>query len=272
VAPQQDAQPQGTRREIDTSVPHIARVYDYWLGGTSNYESDRQAAARAAEANPVILHGVHGNRAFLARAVRYLAAEAGIRQFLDIGSGIPTQGHVHEVAQAAAPDAAVVYADIDPVALAHSRALLAGTARAAIIEADLREPVTALERAEGTGLIDLGRPTGLLLNAVLHFIPDEADPWGIVRTVRDALAPGSYLALSHGSEDGKPEVAEGAGEIYRTAVSASLSFRSRRDIRRFFDGFDLIEPGLVELPFWRPPEPPDPDVFWGGFAGVGRKP
>jgi hypothetical protein len=199
-------------------------------------------------------------------------AGAGVRQFLDIGSGIPTQGHVHEVAQAAAPQARVVYADIDPVALAHSRALLAGQPRAAIIEADLREPETALERAEGTGLIDLGQPVGLLLNAVLHFIPDEGDPWAIVRTLRDALAEGSYLALSHGSEEGKPEVAQGAGDIYRNAVAASLSFRSRRSILRFFDGFDLVEPGLVELPFWRAPEPPDPDVFWGGFAGVGRKP
>ncbi|HEY2240562.1 MAG TPA: SAM-dependent methyltransferase [Streptosporangiaceae bacterium] len=256
---------------VDPERADVARVYDYFLGGTHNFPADRAAAEAIIALEPNTRAIGRANRAFLGRAVAYMAG-AGVRQFLDIGSGIPTQGHVHEVAQAAAPGAAVVYADIDPVALAHSRALLAGTARATIIEADLREPVTALERAEGTGLIDLGRPTGLLLNAVLHFIPDEADPWGIVRTVRDALAPGSYLALSHGSEEGKPEVAEGAGEIYRTAVSASLSFRSRRDIRRFFDGFDLIEPGLVGLPFWRPPEPPDPDVFWGGFAGVGRKP
>ncbi|HEX4257777.1 MAG TPA: SAM-dependent methyltransferase [Streptosporangiaceae bacterium] len=256
---------------VDPERADVARVYDYFLGGTHNFPADRAAAEAIIALEPNARAIGRANRAFLRRAVAYMAG-AGVRQFLDIGSGIPTQGHVHEVAEAAAPGTAVVYADIDPVALAHSRALLAGTPRATIIEADLREPVTALERAEGTGLIDLGRPTGLLLNAVLHFIPDEADPWGIVRTLRDALAPGSYLALSHGSEEGKPEVAQGAEEIYRTAVSASLSFRSRRDIRRFFDGFDLIEPGLVALPFWRPPEPPDPDLFWGGFAGVGRKP
>src|ERR1700759_79457 len=223
---------------VDPERADVARVYDYFLGGTHNFPADRAAAEAIIALEPNARAIGRANRAFLGRAVTYMAG-AGGRQFLDIGAGLPTQGHVHEVAQATAPGAAVVYADIDPVALAHSRALLAGPPRATIIEADLREPVTALERAEGTGLIDLSRPTGLLLNAVLHFIPDEADPWGIVRTLRDALAPGSYLALSHGSEDGKPEVGEGAEKIYRTAVSASLSFRPHPDIPAFLRRFVL---------------------------------
>src|ERR1700761_44552 len=256
---------------VDTERADVARVYDYFLGGTHNFPADQKVGETIIALEPNARAIGQANRDFLRRAVAHMAG-AGVRQFLDIGSGIPTQGHVHEVAQAIAPQARVVYADIDPVALAHSRALLAGQPRAAIIEADLREPETALERAEGTGLLDLGQPVGLLLNAVLHFIPDEGDPWGIVRTLRDALAEGSYLALSHATEEGKPEVAQGAGGLYRTAVAASLNFRSRRAILRFFDGFDLVEPGLVELPFWRAPEPPDPDVFWGGFVGVGRKP
>ena len=256
---------------VDPERADVARVYDYFLGGTHNFPADRAVAEAIIALEPNSRAIGQANRAFLRRAVTYLAG-VGVRQFLDIGSGIPTQGHVHEVVQLAAPDARVVYTDIDPVAIAHSQALLAGQTRAAIIEADLREPQTALERAEGTGLIDLGRPLGLLLNAVLHFIPDEGDPWGIVRTLRDAIAPGSYLAISHGTEEGGPEVAKGAEDIYRGSVPASLSMRSRPAILRFFDGFDLVEPGLVELPYWRAPEPPDPGVFWGGFAGVGRKP
>jgi SAM-dependent methyltransferase len=256
---------------VDPERADVARVYDYFLGGTHNFPADRAVAESVIALEPNSRAIGQANRTFLRRAVTYLAG-VGVRQFLDIGSGIPTQGHVHEVVQLAAPDARVVYTDIDPVAIAHSQALLNGQARAAIVEADLREPRTALERAEGTGLIDLGQPTGLLLNAVLHFLPDEADPWGIVRTLRDALAPGSYLAVSHGTEEGRPEVAKGAEDIYHGAVSANLSMRSRPAILRFFDGFDLVEPGLVELPSWRAPEPPTPGVFWGGFAGVGRKP
>jgi SAM-dependent methyltransferase len=256
---------------VDTERADVARVYDYFLGGTHNFPADRAVAEAIIALEPNSRAIGQANRTFLRRAVTYLAG-VGVRQFLDVGSGIPTQGHVHEVVQLAAPDARVVYTDIDPVAIAHSRALLAGQTRAAIVEADLREPETALERAEGTGLIDLGRPVGLLLNAVLHFIPDEGDPWSIVRTLRDAVAPGSYLAISHGTEEGRPEVAKGAEAIYHRAVSTDLSMRSRAAILRFFDGFDLVEPGLVELPYWRAPEPPDPGVFWGGFAGVGRKP
>jgi S-adenosyl methyltransferase len=256
---------------VDTERADVARVYDYLIGGVHNFAADRKVGDAIIALEPNSRAIGQANRAFLRRTVAFMAG-AGVGQFLDIGSGIPTHGHVHEVAQLAAPDARVVYTDIDPVAIAHSRALLAGQPRAAIIEADLREPQTALERAEGTGLIDLGQPLGLLLNAVLHFIPDEGDPWGIVRTLRDHLAPGSYLAISHGTEEGQPEVAKDAEDIYRGAVSANLTMRSRPAILRFFDGFDLVEPGLVELPYWRAPEPPDPGVFWGGFAGVGRKP
>ena len=261
--------------EIDTRRANVARVYDYLLGGTHNFLADQDVGRAIIALEPNARAIGQANRAFLGRAVRHLAA-AGIRQFLDIGSGIPTEGNVHEVAQHAAPEARVVYADIDPVAIAHSKAILAGNPRAAIIDGDLRDPATVLARAAGTRLIDLSQPAGLLLIAVLHFIPDADDPWGIVATLRDALAPGSYLVLSHGTEEGNPGVAHAAEKIYQRAVSANLHMRSRPDILRFFDGFDLIDPGLVALPYWQPDSPgglpQDPGRFWGGLAGVARKP
>jgi SAM-dependent methyltransferase len=202
-------------------------------------------------------------------------AESGIRQFLDIGSGIPTQGNVHEVAEQAAPGSHVAYVDIDPVAIAHSHAILAGNENALVIDADLRDPEKILAHRRLGRLIDFSQPVGLLLVAVLHFITDEEDPAGIVATLRDALAPGSYLAISHGTDEGKPGVAQAAEKVYDRGVAAPLRMRSRAEILPFFDGWELVEPGLVVLPEWRPDadaEPADPGKFWGGLAGVARTP
>ena len=260
---------------IDTTRANVARIYDYLLGGTHNFLADQDVGRMIIAVEPNSRAIGQANRAFLGRAVRCLAA-AGIRQFLDIGSGIPTQGNVHEVAQQAAPDARIVYADIDPVAIAHSRAILAGNRNAAVIEADLREPGKILAAEDTRRLIDFSQPVGLMLLAVLHFIGDGDDPWQLVATLRDALAPGSYLVISHGTDEGRPEVAKAAEKVYQRGVSANIHMRPRADILRFFTGFDLLEPGLVEIPYWRPDEAADvsagPARFWGGLVGVGIKP
>lgn len=260
---------------VDTKRANVARVYDYLVGGTHNFLADQDVGRAIIAVEPNARAIFRANRAFLGRAVRFLTA-AGIRQFVDIGSGIPTEGNVHEVAQQAAPDARVVYADIDPVAIAHSQAILTGNPGAAVIEADLRDPQTVLARAADTGLIDFTQPVALLLIAVVHFIHDDEDPWRIVGTLKDALAPGSFLALTHGTEDGKPDVAHAAEKVYQRAVTADLRMRPRADILRLFDGLELIEPGLVTSPQWHPESPADlpadPGKFWGGLAGVGHKP
>jgi SAM-dependent methyltransferase len=259
--------------EVDTKRANVARVYDYWLGGTHNFLPDQDLARALIAVEPNFRAIARANRAFLGRAVRFLA-DAGIRQFLDIGSGIPTEGNVHEVAQHAAPGTHVVYADIDPVAVAHSKAILAGNADAAIIEADLREPEKILTHHTVGPLIDFSQPTGLLLVAVLHFIADAEDPWRIVATLRDALAPGSYLVLCHATDESKPGVAHAFEKVYNRSVSTDAHVRSREQILRFFDGFDLVDPGLVFIPQWRPDSPADvpddPSQFWG-LVGVGRK-
>jgi SAM-dependent methyltransferase len=260
---------------VDTNRANVARVYDYLVGGTHNFLADQDVGRAIIAVEPNARAIFAANRAFLGRAVRFLAA-AGIRQFIDIGSGIPTESNVHEVAQQAAPDARVVYADIDPVAIAHSKAILAGTPGATVIEGDLRAPETVLARIADTGLIDFTQPVALLLIAVVHFIHDEEDPWRIVGGLMDALAPGSYLALTHGTEDGKPEVAHAGEKVYQRAVNADLRMRPRADILRLFDGLELLEPGLVTSPEWHPESPADrpedPGMFWGGLAGVGYKP
>jgi SAM-dependent methyltransferase len=258
---------------VDTGRANVARVYDYWLGGSHNFLADQDVARAIVAIEPNAREGARANRAFLGRAVRFLAAN-GIRQFLDIGSGIPTEGNVHEVAQRASPGAHVVYADIDEVAVAHSRAILTGNPAAAVIEADLREPRKTLLNDTVRGLIDFTQPTGLLLNLVVHFIADAEDPWQIVATFRDALAPGSYLVLAHATDEARPTVAQAAEKVYNRSVTTSIHMRSRADILRFFDGFDLVDPGLVYIPAWRPdaPEnvPDDPSKFWV-LVGVGRK-
>jgi SAM-dependent methyltransferase len=257
--------------EVDTGRANVARVYDYWLGGSHNFLPDQDLGRAIAAVEPNTRAMARENRAFLGRAVRFLA-DAGIRQFLDIGSGIPTQGNVHEVAQHAAPGAHVVYADIDPVAVAHSKAILAGTDSTVVIEADLREPEKILADQAVGRLIDFSQPAGLLLVSVLHFIADADDPWRIVATLRDALAPGSFLVLCHGTDEGKPTVAQAAAKVYNRGVTAGLHIRSRAEIMRLFDGFDLVDPGLVPIPEWRPDSPADPSKFWGGRVGVGQKP
>jgi hypothetical protein len=257
---------------VDTKRANVARVYDYVLGGTHNFLADQDVARAMAAVDPNIREMARVGRACLGRVVRFLAA-AGIRQFLDIGSGIPTEGNVHEVAQEAAPGSRVVYVDIDPVAVAHSQAMLAGNANATVINADLREPEKILAHDSTLGLIDFREPVGLLLCAVLHFIADDEDPRAILATLREALAPGSYIMIGHGNDE--CEVAQAAEKVYNRRVSTSLHLRPREEILRFFDGFDLAEPGLVYIPQWRPDSPADvpadPGKFWG-LVGVGRKP
>ncbi|MEW2412927.1 SAM-dependent methyltransferase [Streptomyces sp. NPDC046866] len=265
---------------IDISVPSVSRIYDYYLGGSHNFEVDRQAARRAMEFMPGLPKIMQANRAFMRRAVRY-AVSRGITQFLDIGSGIPTFGNVHEVAQAASPEARVVYVDHDPVAVAHSRAVLAGDDRTAVIAADLRKPRDILSAPETLRLLDLDRPVALLLVAVLHFLEDADDPYSAVAELRDALPAGSLLVLTHASYEGLPlseEVAGGMVGVYRD-IRNPLVMRSREQVTRFFDGFELVDPGLVSMPNWQPdgladPQdgemPEDPYAF-SGFGGVGRK-
>jgi len=261
--------------EVDTQRANPARVYDYLLGGTHNFLADQDVGRVIAAVEPNARAIGRANRAFLGRAVRFLAT-VGIRQFLDIGSGIPTEGNAHEVAQKADPEARVLYVDLDPVAIAHSKAILGGNPRASIIGADLRDPERIIAHNGTRRLIDFSQPLGLLLVAVLHFISDDEDPWRIVATLRDALAPGSYLVLCHGTDEGKPEVAQATEEVYSRGVSTDIHMRTRAEILRFFDGFDLVDPGLVEIPRWRSDSPADvpsdPNRFWGGLVGVARKP
>ncbi len=270
MAAEQDWVPPG----VDTSKANIARVYDYWLGGTNNFLADQDAARALIAVEPNARAMARANRGFLGRAVRFLAA-SGIRQFIDVGSGIPTERNVHEVAQEAAPGSRVVYADVDEVVVAHSRVLLENNADVTVIQADLRHPEAILEAPETKQLIDFDKPVGLLLVAVLHFIPDHENPWGIVASLRDALAPGSYLVLSHAStETMSDEFARVAKKVYEGRVAASSNIRPRAGIERFFDGYDLLDPGLVLLPEWRPDPseemPGDPAKLWM-LAGVGRR-
>ena len=270
MADQPDWVPPG----VDTQRANAARVYDYCLGGSHNFLADQDVARALAAVEPNVRIFAQANRAFLGRAVRHVAA-AGIRQFLDIGSGIPTEGNVHEVAQQAAPGSRVVYVDIDPVAIAHSKAILAGNPDATIVDADLREPEKILAHEDVRRLIDFSQPTALLLMVVLHFLSDADDPWQVVATLRDALAPGSYLVLGHGTGDGSPATVGAAKEMYNRSVATQVQLRTHAEILRFFDGFELVEPGLVYVPLWRPDSPADvpddPAKFWCQ-AGVGRKP
>jgi hypothetical protein len=263
---------------INTSVPNPARIYDYLLGGKDNYPADREVADQVVAIAPVTLEVVRDNRAFLRRAVGFLTREAGIRQFIDLGSGLPTHGNVHEIAQSIAPDARVVYVDNDPMVVTHSRALLAGDNTVAI-QADLRDPDAILSDPEVRKLIDFERPIALLLLAILHFIPDDQDPTGIVARFRDALPPGSYLAISHGTRDipTRPDMTPAQMADMGTRVerlyqlpTAAFVTRTGAQIARFFDGLDLVDPGLVEIQRWRPDD--QSSLLPGGFyGGVGRK-
>ena len=256
---------------LDIQRPSGARVYDYFLGGAHNFAADRELADALTRMSPNIGDTMRANRAFLRRVVNFLC-DAGITQFLDIGSGIPTVGNVHEVAQQANPASRVVYVDLDPVAVSHSRAMLIDTPNTTVIQADARDTATILDHPQTRELLDFDAPIALLLLGVLHFIPDEDDPAGIVARLRRVLAPGSYVALVNVThEDQPPEVIEGQKLSNRT--STPIYLRSRAELTAQFDGLPLVEPGLVHLPLWRPDGPLDagdrPERY-GALAGVAR--
>ncbi|WP_329237058.1 SAM-dependent methyltransferase [Actinoallomurus sp. NBC_01490] len=276
--PGESAAPEPDRSDapaaIDTSVASPARMYDYYLGGTQNFASDRRAAQEIYTMIPELPEIARDNRAFLRRAVRTLA-DAGIRQFVDIGSGLPTQGSVHEIAREADPASRVVYVDNDPLVLAHARTLPAGGTEGttAYVAADLREPDAIFTHPDVRALIDIDRPIGLLLVAVLHFITDEEDPRGLVGRYRSRLAPGSHIAIAHATRDDRPpEAVRKMTDVYERA-SAPFTFRTREQILSFFHGTHLLDPGLVYSPDWRrePDTPPSPSAAWN-YAGVGLVP
>ncbi|MBB5955597.1 hypothetical protein FHS29_002178 [Saccharothrix tamanrassetensis] len=256
---------------VDLDRPSAARMYDYYLGGSHNFAVDREAAKAVERIYPGMSGAARANRSFLRRAVRYLLAQ-GIDQFLDLGSGIPTVGNVHEIAQQTNPRARVVYADVEPVAVAHSSALLADNPLATVIQADLRATDTVLNSDEVRATLDFTRPIGLLMVGVLHFVPDSDDPHRAVARYREALPSGSYLALSHGSLEGVPEDGlddtERVKAIYRRTDSP-LVLRPREEIAAFFTGLEVVEPGVVPLPEWHPDSD---DAYISAYVGVGRKP
>jgi hypothetical protein len=262
---------------IDTTKAHIARIYDYMLGGTTNFEVDRRAAeATAATAGGMeaVRASTRGNRALLRRVVRYLVTEEGIRQFLDIGSGLPTEQNVHQVAQEAAPESRIVYVDNDPIVLAHSHTLMASTPEGAVkyVVADLRDTGTVLSQAAET--LDFGKPTAVLLFTILHHILDREDPWGIVRRLVDAVPSGSYLAISHLTGDFNPQEMAQGKEVLDREMAEPFIMRPKADIERFFEGLEMVEPGLVHIGDWRPDaDTPQPvggfkAPIWGGVARI----
>ncbi|MFI6658647.1 SAM-dependent methyltransferase [Streptomyces sp. NPDC050523] len=260
------------RRRIDTLRPHTARIWNYWLGGSDYYEVDRVAGDRIRELHPAIGEYARADRLFLGRAVRHLVAEAGIRQFLDIGTGLPTADNTHEVAQRLAPHARIVYVDNDPLVLAHARALLTSSpeGRTDHVDEDLRNVEAILERAADT--LDLTRPVALMLLGVVIFLREDEDPYGIVRRLMDALPPGSHLVLSHTiTSPALPEV-DAAVRYWNERGIPELTQRTPQAVARFFDGLDLLEPGVVSCSRWRPERPGgDEPQEVAMYGGVGRK-
>ncbi|HEX9355311.1 MAG TPA: SAM-dependent methyltransferase, partial [Streptosporangiaceae bacterium] len=256
---------------IDTSVAHIARVQDYWLGGRDNFVADRHAGDEAAAAFPGLVASVRSARSFLARTVRYLTVQEGVRQFLDIGSGIPTAGSTHEVAQAAAPDALVVYMDNDPVVFAHARGLLASGPHGstAYLGTDLRDTGTVL--TEAARLLDLTQSAALVLMSVLQFIRDEEDPWKIVATLLDALAPGSFLVVAHPANDIEARVMARMAARLNELMAEQVTLRSQAEVERFFRGLRLVPPGIVRVPEWRPDSAETAARVGTMWGGVGQK-
>jgi trans-aconitate methyltransferase len=256
------------RYDFDTSVAHPARVYDYWLGGRDNFEADRRAAEEVIAVRPSVLFDIRANRAFLGRAVRYLAGEAGVRQFLDLGTGIPAPGNTHEVAQGVDPTARIVYVDNDPIVLAHARALLRGAT--AYLDGDLRRPEPLLEAAAET--LDFSQPVAVLLIGVLHLISDEEKPGDVIGRLMSAVPPGSYLALTQPASDvNASEAAEGARR-YNSHVTTKQTRRSQTETAAFFAGLDLVEPGVVQIHRWHPDPGTDLAREVSGWGGVARKP
>jgi S-adenosyl methyltransferase len=259
--------------ELNTSVAHPARVYDYWLGGKDNFAADREAAEAVIAVRPGIRRDIRENRNFLIRAVRYLAAEAGLRQFLDLGSGIPTSPNVHEAAQQAAVACRVVYVDNDPIVLAHARALLTSSEEGATayLDADLRDPEPILRAAAKT--LDFGQPVGVILVGVLHLISDDEKPQAIIARLLAEMPSGSYLVLTQPASDVDAQAVAAVAERYNSRVSTPQTRRSRDEVVHFFDGLDLVEPGLVQPHHWRPdPASPPPTGESAIWAGVARKP
>ncbi|MDM4720046.1 SAM-dependent methyltransferase [Micromonospora sp. WMMA1363] len=257
--------------DIDIERPSVARMYDYYLGGSHNFAVDRAAAQAMVTAVPEAPLMAQANRAFLRRAVQFLV-DAGVRQFLDIGSGIPTVGNVHEIAQRHAPDSRVVYVDIDPVAVAHSQEILAGNDRTTVVQEDLRHPERILGHPEVRRLLDLDRPVAVLVVAVLHFVAADDRPGELLRTLRDAVAPGSWLVLSQASADGRDDDERAEAEAIYRRTDNPLWLRSRAELTALFDGFELVEPGVVWVPQWRPEFSENTeDAEQSGFiGGVGR--
>ncbi|MFF7249955.1 SAM-dependent methyltransferase [Embleya sp. NPDC008237] len=266
---------------VDTTRPTPARMYDYYLGGKDNFAVDREAAERVLAASAGVREAAWGNRRFLQRAVRCLADE-GIEQFIDLGAGLPTVGNVHEIAQAVNPDARVVYVDNDPVVLAHGRALLAGGANTTVITGDMRRPHDILGHPDTMRLIDFRRRVAVLFVATLHFVPDEDEPYDLVRAYRETMAAGSHLVISHATTQGPSADQVAAVEDAYENATARVTMRSETEISAFFDGFDLLPPGLTRPDLWRP-DPAQPThthrprgrgqpagTDWL-FAGVGRR-
>ena len=257
---------------FDTGVAHPARVYDYWLGGKDNFAADREAAERVAAARPTVRRDVRANRAFLRRAVAWLAGEAGLRQFLDIGTGLPTSPNVHEVVQDITPAARIIYVDNDPIVLAHARALLTSTAAGATayIDADLRGPGKILQ--EAARILDFSQPVAVLLVGILHLISDDADPYAIVAQLMEAVPPGSYLVLTHPASDVDAEVAAEGARRYNQWVATPQTRRSFTEVLSFLSGLDVVEPGVVQCHRWHPgPGVAATEFEVSAWAGVGRK-
>jgi SAM-dependent methyltransferase len=264
--------PSWAPRGVDLSTPSAARMYDYYLGGAHNFGVDRELARKVIQFMPDMPLIAQANRAFLHRAVRYLAAE-GVHQFVDIGSGIPTVGNVHETARSQTPDSRVLYVDHDPVAVAHSELILTGNPDTKVLEADLRRPADIFDSAQLAELIDLTQPVAVLMVAVLHFISDAEHPEAAIRQFGERLAPGSCLVIAHATGDSRKSAAEQAAGLYRSAAD-SMQLRTRDQVRGLFTGWELVDPGLVWAPEWRP--------IWSDevrrdpaasctFAGVGRR-
>jgi hypothetical protein len=268
--------PEAVVPEIDTSKPHPARMYDYYLGGKNHFAADRETAEKGLATWQSGRTAARENRAFLGRAVRFLAAEAGIRQFLDIGTGLPTTNNVHDVAQAAAPTSRVVYADNDPLVLAHARALLTSSpeGRTAYIQADLRDPQSLLSDPSVRAVLDFSQPIALMLVAVLHFMPDEFRPEQVIATLIDALPSGSYLVASHITGEHDPVGPANGARAYRAAGLPAQLRDSDQFARLAFSGLDLVPPGAVLVSEWRPagtaPRPGPAEVSW--YGGVARVP
>ncbi|MFA1547814.1 SAM-dependent methyltransferase [Actinomadura chokoriensis] len=256
---------------IDTSVSHVARIWNYWLGGKDNYPVDREVGDQILGMLPDVARLARASRLFLNRVVRHLAGEAGIRQFIDVGSGLPTVDNTHEVAQRTAPESRVVYIDNDPLVLEHAKALLTSTpeGHTAYIHADLREPGGILEGAAET--LDFGEPIAFTLMGILEFVPDDDQAYGIVRRLMDAVTPGSHFAMYDGTNVVHGEASDRIVDVWNASGNARLVLRTPGQIAGFFEGLEVLEPGIVPVTHWRPDAPGEPEAV-DAFGGVGRKP